>query len=276
MAIFSMCSVEGCGKDTLAKGLCSPHYQRKAKFGDVFGSAAPRPLAAVAICGADGCERPVKHSGFCYGHLTRLRKHGDPLAGKPLRSRGRGWHNGRCTLEGCDNAHYGRGLCAPHYNKAKMAERKAAGLKCTAHHCENTPYNLGLCVGHYCRYKAGIENAAPVKARTPRGYKLTDDQGYVYWTDKTHPEANAKNGRVHEHRAVMAEKLGRKLLPGENVHHKNGNRSDNHPDNLELWVTTQPSGQRPEDLVAWAREILALYGPLVAEPGSPPALRVVA
>ena len=36
-------------------------------------------------------------------------------------------------------------------------------------------------------------------------------------------------------------------------------------DNLELWVTTQPAGQRPEDLVKWAREILALYGPLVEE-----------
>lgn len=54
--------------------------------------------------------------------------------------------------------------------------------------------------------------------------------------------------------------LGRPLVAGENVHHKNGVRSDNNPDNLELWVTTQPAGQRPEDLVAWAKEILARYG----------------
>lgn len=62
----------------------------------------------------------------------------------------------------------------------------------------------------------------------------------------------------------MEQMLGRKLASHENVHHKNGNRSDNSPGNLELWVTAQPSGQRPEDLVQFAYEILAQYGPMVA------------
>ncbi len=63
-----------------------------------------------------------------------------------------------------------------------------------------------------------------------------------------------------QHRMVMETILGRKLLKGENVHHKNGHRGDNRPENLELWVTFQPSGQRPEDLVAYAMEILKRYG----------------
>ena len=57
----------------------------------------------------------------------------------------------------------------------------------------------------------------------------------------------------------MSAALGRELLPTENVHHINGHRADNRLKNLELWVTCQPSGQRPQDLVAYARELLSRY-----------------
>lgn len=86
--------------------------------------------------------------------------------------------------------------------------------------------------------------------------RYVDEKGYVWVT--------ASDGRrMLEHRLVMEQHLGRPLLSTETVHHKTGGfagRSNNDLSNLELWTGSHPAGHRVEDVVAYCREMLGVYG----------------
>lgn len=65
---------------------------------------------------------------------------------------------------------------------------------------------------------------------------------------------------VAEHRHVMQRVLGRALFADETVHHKDGDRLNNDPSNLELWSSRHPKGQRVDDKLAFAQDMINRYG----------------
>lgn len=158
-----------------------------------------------------------------------------------------------CKINGCHRVarRKKKALCNYH----ESVER---GIQCSIDGCVEPSVTVKnpLCSRHWQRNKLGLPMN---KDKRQYGDSYIANNGYVIEYVPGHKQA-FNDGRALQHRRMYADFLGRKLKEFENIHHKNGNRADNRLENLELWITKQPNGQRPEDLLVWAKWILEEYG----------------
>lgn len=148
---------------------------------------------------------------------------------------------------------------------------------CRVDHCDLpiVSRETKLCKKHHSRFiRNGTTKRKPakdwVRKRGPQpetiGNKHDKGDGYVLVYYPDHPNST-KKGYVLEHRYVMSKILGRPLLKSETVHHINGNRSDNRPENLELRDGPHGKGVRVEDKIQDCIKFLEFHGYTVLKTG---------
>lgn len=215
------CSVDGCDRTIYSRDLCEKHYRRVLRNGDPL---ALRRTPGQKTCVVHGCRRPAAARGLCHGHYQRLIRGSELTDNEPLT---RKKQEPICSVQTCGRPSSAKGLCKTHLTRLQKF--------------------------------GDVQSGKPIRTRGRDGHIKHGYRVVPVPSDYRH----LVNGQtmVAEHRLLVAIHLRRPLHDDESVHHKNGNRLDNRLTNLELWSRWQPQGQRIEDKVAFALELLRRYSP---------------
>jgi hypothetical protein len=174
-------------------------------------------------CSVETCDRDAEARGWCHAHLQRWIRHGDVLADRPIGRR----VNDACTVDDCRRPATKNSLCEAHNARVRKF--------------------------------GDVMADQPIREVAGTGYL-----SHGYLVVPVPPELrHLTNGApsIGQHRLVLAQHLGRPLRDDESAHHRNGDRTDNRLENLELWSRWQPSGQHIDDKVEWAIELLTEHAP---------------
>jgi hypothetical protein len=220
---MARCDIDDCPRERYGKKpWCEKHYRRHLRTGSTDRKTPEHGVRGR--CAVAICKRTASSRGWCHGHYQRWRNTGDVQAHIPL-------------------------------------DRRKQPALCSVDICGRTTHASGLCQAHYRRKLAHGDPLAHIPLRVVTG---NGTFSHGYWKIPVPPDLrHLTNGATStgEHRLVMAAHLGRALEPDEVVHHINGDRTDNRIENLELWSTSHPKGQRVDDKLEWALRLVRRYRP---------------
>lgn len=137
------------------------------------------------------------------------------------------------------------GQFTPASSRSAYCSEECKRGSCTCENCGKIFIRRKKSIGRFCSTSCHYDHSCPIGSVRDggNGYKIVKVPPHTPGAKKF----GDRSGWMLEHRYVMQHKLGRPLGKYENVHHINGRRDDNRPENLELWKRSQPAGIRAAD-----------------------------